>query len=67
MNSFREVTQDQFFAFLKADPRDIMPNHANPYETLWETPQRTVIGKSYPGWKNPGDPKVWKLREDLIR
>lgn len=50
----REVSETEFFALLKADPRDIMPSVANPHFTTWETPQRQVWGWTTPGWKNPG-------------
>jgi hypothetical protein len=57
------VTQGQFFAFLKQDPRDIMPRNIQPHETSWQTPQQTEVGRSYPGWKNPGDEEAWFLTD----
>lgn len=60
---FKQVTQEEFFAALFADPRDIMPKlDASPYYTTWETKAREVWGWSAPGWKNPRDAKVFALR-----
>jgi hypothetical protein len=58
---FRQVTKDEFFAALRADPRDIMPSQANPEYTTWETNHRYVWGWTYPGWKNPGGEKVYAI------
>ena len=57
-----EVSQEQFFAALRADRRDIMPSHREPLITSWEvTATRERWGWSYPGWKNTGEPKRWAL------
>lgn len=64
--NMKEVTQEQFFEFLKEDPRDIIPHHDHPYVTTWETPRRMVVGFSYPGWRNPGDPQKYMLMANLI-
>lgn len=58
-----EVTKDQFFAALYADKRDIMPRNTDPTYTDWETPHRHQFGRTYPGWKNPGDPKRYLLAQ----
>lgn len=58
----RRVTQDEFFAALRADKRDIMPSHQHPLFTTWETTSRQVWGWSYPGWKNAGEPKIWWIK-----
>ncbi len=55
------VSKDTFFAKLKADPRDIMPNHDHPDYTSWETKQRTTWGMSLPGWKYPMLPPVYAV------
>lgn len=59
----RLVSRDQFFEALGADPRDIMPVHDRPHETFWKVQARGVVGEvfgwSTPGWKNPGDPKLY--------
>lgn len=54
----RVVTEKEFFAALKADPRNIHPSVQRPYCTTWETPTGFVWGKSTPGWKNGGNPNV---------
>ncbi len=61
--NMREVTKDEFFATLKADPRDIMPSHDNPTFTEWRVvATRAMWGWSYPGWKNVGEIKRWAVR-----
>lgn len=62
-DNMREVTKDEFFATLKADPRDIMPSHRNEFYTVWEVvSSRAVWGWSCPGWKNVGKaPKHWAV------
>jgi hypothetical protein len=57
------VSEDEFFRRLYADPRDIMPSVRNPEFTIWETKDRWVWGRSYPGWKNPGAEKVYMVKE----
>jgi len=57
-----QVDKGEFFARLEADKRDIMPNHAHPDSTTWETTSREVWGWTLPGWKNPGDPKVYAVK-----
>jgi hypothetical protein len=58
------VSAEEFFALLKADPRDIMPRHAYPDYTTWEDQRtRQVVGRSLPGWRNPGEPKVYMLQK----
>jgi hypothetical protein len=52
----RQVSHDEFFKLLHADKRDIMPRHSLPDYTTWETLDRTVIGWTFPGWKDPGNP-----------
>lgn len=46
------VTQDQFFAYV--GPRDIVTSLNDPTFTVWETRCREPVGRTYPGWKNPG-------------
>ena len=55
----RPVTQEAFYAFV--GPRDIVSSVVNPLFTVWETRNRTVVGRTYPGWKNPGDEKAYFL------
>jgi hypothetical protein len=60
---FRQVTESEFWAALYADPRDIMPSIAHsPYFTQWETKAREVWGWTAPGWRNPGDEKIFALK-----
>ena len=59
---WQEVTEQQFYAALKADRRDIMPSVKYPFVTIW-APQHGhgEFGRSWPGWKNPGDPEKYAL------
>lgn len=60
-----EVTHDEFFAALKADPRDIMPQHDNPTFTNWEVVHgRKLWGWSYPGWKNVGETERYAIAKE---
>lgn len=59
-SGFVQVTKDAFFAFLKRDPRDIMPSQRDPHVTTWETRNREVVGRTLPGWKDGGDPNTVK-------
>lgn len=56
-----EVSKEEFFKALYADPRDIMPSHKDPDFTTWETRERVVWGWSCPGWKNPGERKIFAV------
>lgn len=64
-SGMRQVTEDEFFALLRADPRDIMPSANLPYETWWKVQARGVIGErvgwTSHGWKTPyiAAPKVY--------
>lgn len=53
-----EVTYDKFFDFM--GPRNVTP-HATPEFSSWETPDRAIVGRSYPGWKDPGSCKAYFL------
>lgn len=55
----RRVSKVEFFDLV--GPRDVTPYSGQPEYTTWETSDRVVIGRSYPGWRNPGDPKVYFL------
>ncbi len=61
-SGMEEVTKDEFFARLKADGRDIMPNHDAPDFTIWKTRARQVWGWSTPGWKTPGTQKRYAVK-----
>lgn len=57
-----QVTEDQFFALLYADKRDIMPKLHCPFQTTWETKDRFIWGWHSPGWKNRGAaPRVYAV------
>jgi hypothetical protein len=59
---FREVTWDDFYARLQADPRDIMPCNDDPNETLWRCQKSfAIFGKSTPGWRRPSLPKTYLI------
>ena len=56
------VTEREFFDALKADPRDIMPTTERPDCSVWRDQRtRAIFGRSYPGWKNPDDPKQYQI------
>ena len=60
---FAAVAEAQFFAALKADPRDIMPSHQDRERTKWRVVRTgEVWGVSTPGWANPGAPKCYAIR-----
>ncbi len=59
---FVQVTHEQFYAALRADSRDIMPTTNSETFSDWEVVgSRAVWGRSFPGWKNPGDDKAYFL------
>lgn len=59
---FTEVSREEFYEALKADPRDIMPKLNSPEYTDWETVDRQRWGWSYPGWKNIGEPSIYAIK-----
>lgn len=50
-DGMREVSKDEFYAAM--GPLDVHPSVANPEYTVWELRDRTVVGRSYPGWRRP--------------
>ena len=58
-----EVTRDQFFATVGT--MNVHPSNAHEEFTAWETPFREELGRSWPGWRNPGAPKRWAISEVL--
>lgn len=59
-SGFVQVTKEQFYAELYADQRDIMPTTDNELFSNWEVVKgRALWGRSFPGWKNPGDPQAY--------
>lgn len=65
----REVTQDEFYAFIKArgERDDPMPSVEQPHVTVWTNRRGNSVGRivarSYPGWRNPRDPKRYEVEE----
>lgn len=58
-----EVSEAKFFAVM--GPRDVHPR-AKPDRSVWETPNRTVLGHSMPGYLAPtGKPKRFFLAASL--
>jgi len=53
------VSRDEFFAYV--NPRDIVLSNHDPNHTTWETRSRVVVGRTYPGWKNPGGERTYLL------
>jgi hypothetical protein len=61
-----EVSKSKFFELLKADPRDIMPNHDRPYCTEWLVQRgRFAWGWSSPGWRNPGTTEIYAVAKSV--
>ena len=57
-----EVPQAEFFALMRADGRDIMPNHDADEFTRWEVKgSRALWGWSTPGWRNPGSKRAYAV------
>lgn len=60
-----EVSKEEFFAVM--GPRDVHPR-AKPDRSVWETPNRTVLGHSMPGYLAPtGKPKRFFLVQSLAK
>jgi hypothetical protein len=59
----RLVTESEFFASIGPDLRNVMPNHSNDFYTNWETVGRVLVGRSFPGWRNPGCGKFYMLTQ----
>jgi hypothetical protein len=55
------VSKEEFFAYVGA--RDIVSSVAHEDYTTWETRQRVEVGRSWPGWKNPGGEHRYMLTE----
>lgn len=55
-----EVTQEQFIVAIANCSRDII---SSPHEHHgeWRTRDRILVGKTYPGYKEPGAPKKYTL------
>ena len=57
----REVSQSEFYAHI--GPMAVHPSVAySPDYTVWHTPSFVEVGRTFPGWKKPGDPKHYFLR-----
>ncbi|MER9195280.1 hypothetical protein NKI13_18555 [Mesorhizobium australicum] len=61
MSQFKEVTKEEFFAHV--GPLDVVTSLRSPDHTDWELRDRRLVGRSFPGWKNPSEPKRWLLVE----
>lgn len=60
---FSQVPQEQFYATLYADSRDIMPTVENSDSfSDWVAKGGELWGRSFPGWKNPGDAKAYFIK-----
>lgn len=53
-----EVGFEEFFN--KVGPLDVVTS-PHEHHCEWRTRNRRLIGKSYPGYKEPGDPKKYEL------
>lgn len=61
-DEYIEVSKEEFFEHI--GPRDVMPR-SSAEVTVWEDRHRNVEGRSRPGWKNPGDPRVYHLKREV--
>lgn len=59
--NFLKVSQEQFYAVI--GPMDVHPRPER-HVTYWETPNRTLVGRSTPGYLCVG-PKEYFLVEGL--
>lgn len=55
-----EGIREDFLKAIANCSRDVV---TTPFEhhIEWRTRNRTLVGKSYPGYKEPGDPKKYEL------
>lgn len=65
MSEFTEVSRERFFEAI--NKRNVHPQTERDH-SLWvmQDGSRNVIGKSEPGYVNPGDRKRWWLRKELV-
>lgn len=61
MSEFVEVNKDRFFAFMN---KNVHPRPEKDH-SLWimQDGSHAVIGKSEPGYLNPGDPKRYWIKK----
>lgn len=62
MSALIEVTKDQFFACIGS--RNVHPRE-EPNVSIWETPQRQVLGRTTPGYLGIGR-KQYLVLADLL-
>ena len=63
-DGFMTVSKEAFFMIVGS--QNVFPSNTFPEFTDWKTWKDgdfVVIGRSRPGWKNPGDKKVWMLKK----
>lgn len=62
-----QVSKEQFFACM--NPKNVHPYlNDSPHYSAWKyVGSQSEIGRSYPGWKNPGDPEFFFLRNDFAK
>jgi hypothetical protein len=68
MNGFVEVTKEQFWSFVKTTDLNIHPYNGDRDFATWKLVRDNdvVVGRSYPGWANPGDPERFLLRPQYV-
>lgn len=55
----REVSKEEFYNSI--GHLDCHPSVREEERTIWELRNRTVVGITYPGWKNPESEKKYLL------
>lgn len=67
-DGMQRVTETEFFEFLKRDTRDIMPTTEAREYSVWRSQRtRAIVGRTYPGWANPGTEKAYFIMTDELR
>ncbi len=59
----KQVSKEQFFAVV--GQLDVHPQPRHPEKTTWELRDRTVVGVSQPGYKNPQAPALYFLSDQF--
>lgn len=65
MSNFIEVTENKFWEHI--GPRDIVLDMSRPECVVWKMRYGSTVGKSVPGWRNPGDKESFYLIDGAIK
>jgi hypothetical protein len=56
------VSEEEFFAYV-GGPRNVHPRAEENFSSWEIVSTRELVGRSTPGWKNPGGPRTYMLTE----